>query len=90
MNWKAILGSVAGVLVIILQLINVILSSDIDSTLLQKTDLLQQNAARLQENAKNLQSIVDSKAAFFEDRANGIERKLDDTEKTIKSLMPKQ
>lgn len=47
-KWKEILVTIAGILVVALQIINVILSNDIEHTMSQKSELMEQKAAGIQ------------------------------------------
>jgi hypothetical protein len=46
-NWKGVLGSIGGALIVILQIINLLTTDDIESTLTHKTDILQNKADQL-------------------------------------------
>ena len=48
-HWKGILGSIAAVLVVLLQVIQVLLSTGIEQTLDTKTAVLQANADKLRQ-----------------------------------------
>jgi len=54
MNWKGTLSTIAGVLVLVLQIINLILSSDIDLTLGRKAVIMEQKADQLQTLVQGL------------------------------------
>ena len=56
-NWKEILGSIAAGLVVLLQIINIFLSNDIDHTLTAK-------AAEVQQKAELLQKLVNQNVSL--------------------------
>jgi len=79
MDWKGTLASVAGVLVLILQVINVLLSNDIDSSIGRKAVLMEEKAAQLQ-------SLVNAKNEVQQERLNSIKEKLDEAEKALRAI----
>jgi len=95
-QWKGLLAGIAGVLLVVLQIINVILSNDIDHTLgLNKAQLLE-NAEKLQQNSKlqqanreqlaaNSQKLLDALSQQSNGYENGVKKLLD----AIEAAKPK-
>jgi hypothetical protein len=76
MDWKGMLASIAGLLMLILQVINVFLSNDIDIVLGQKSILMEQKAAQLT-------ALVDAKTELFKDRSDAIQHQMEENTKRL-------
>lgn len=63
LDWKAILTAISGAAILIMQIVNVILSNDIDSNVIHKSQLMEQKAADLrtlvEKNRADLEALHD-------------------------------
>lgn len=64
--WKTILGTVAAILVVLLQVIQVLLSTGIENELAQKTQAIVAKASALDELIDKNRSAIDSNNALIE------------------------
>jgi len=91
-QWKAILAAIGGILVVVLQIINVLLSNDIEHVvglnkaqsidngqkLLQNRTQLLQNSDQLQANSeKLLRALSDSDQSLHNGYENGVKKVLE-------------
>jgi len=76
-KWKGILAAIGGILVIVLQIINVLVSNDIDHTLGLSKQQLVENSAKLQQNRDQLQAnsqkLLDALSQTDQSLNNGYE-----------------
>ena len=76
-QWKAILAAIGGILVIVLQIINVLVSNDIDHSLgLNKQQLLENSqklAANRDQLAANSQKLLNALSQTDQSLSNGYE-----------------
>lgn len=91
-NWKALLGSLAAVLVLVLQILQLLLSSNIEHTLDNKTAALQQKTDAItntlsghkEVSLENHELIIENRQRFDE-IARHIQNHLNDLEREVQT-----
>jgi len=92
-KWKQILAAIAGILLVALQVINVLLSNDIDHTLGANKAQLLDNSAKLAANRDQLEAnsrkLLDALSQTTNGYENGVKKLLEAIEKAKPTPTPR-